>query len=575
LRVLTTTVSIATLALVCAIGTTTSLTVTPPGPPTDTDHGVNESTFHTLWSGDTDDGEIPNESTAMQELAGYIDIPYDAPPAAVDQWNAGDHQDFPKTNAETSTHPANVSLTHGAYVKDAYVETFAVSPSTRVHLGPSDTPLYVAPNGTVYATLDYRVQAPSETRTNDTRTSWRVLDTETTETRLLVDGNHESTTEKTHTPVLAYTDLNEEVGTTHQFTVAANVTTTLERTVETRTLHCENGTDTSGNNSTTCTDVWIPNTTTDVENVTVTDTVDVVAYEFLASVRAVEYPDGDLGLAVRVLQPWQGFELDDASVNGSWEFYSARDPAWDTLTRRTHGDQRPVDSPSQPLQVHAYPMPQRSGASATSDAPVDILHTDGRERQAPTLPDAIDLETANGTYTSSDRIVVRTPEVSSKSAVRVQGLVRGMTVEQDLSTIDRPVLATRNVTIDVVNATTDDVTLEVHLVDADTGAPINTDRTTGRLTVDGHRVQTDHTGTGTITLPRRSVYSATYDPGTWWDDDATALGDHDTVYVSGSMAGLLDTLFRAGVPLGIILFGIFLVDRITRWNVWPPWRGIR
>ncbi|MFC4407258.1 hypothetical protein [Haloarchaeobius iranensis] len=78
-----------------------------------------------------------------------------------------------------------------------------------------------------------------------------------------------------------------------------------------------------------------------------------------------------------------------------------------------------------------------------------------------------------------------------------------------------------------------------------------------------------------MTLPHRSVYDARYDPGTWWDHEAEDLGDRDQVYVAGSVAGFIDLVFHAGVPLGLILFGIFLVDRITGWGVWPPWRGIR
>ena len=157
----------------------------------------------------------------------------------------------------------------------------------------------------------------------------------------------------------------------------------------------------------------------------------------------------------------------------------------------------------------------------------------------------------------------------------MHGLVRGVTVERSLTEVDQVDLAPRNLTVDVVDTTADNVTLEVTLRDNETGAPISTDWTTGIVRVNGHPVQTNERGIGRVTLPRRQVYNAHYDPGTWWDHEAEDLADRDQASVAGSLAGFIDLVFHAGVPLGLMLFGVFLVDRITGWGVWPPWRGMR
>ncbi|WP_440992301.1 hypothetical protein [Haloarchaeobius baliensis] len=551
--------------------TVTGSSIAPTtGPPTQPDHGVNETTFDRLWSGDPDNGSIPTDASAMAELAAYVDIPFDAPPRAVDQWNAGDHAEFPETDWQTSAVPENTPTTRGLFVRDAYVRTFAISPSTRAHLSPNETPLYVAPKGTVFATLDYRVALPAANNTSDERTTWSVLETET-EIDLRVDNTTVDSANGTATPSLTYADLNEWPGTDHQLTVEADVTVTLEELVETRVERCSDP-----DNESTCEEVWIPNATTVVETISVSDSTDVAAYELVASVRAVEYPNGDLGVGVTSPQPWQGFALENGSVSGSWGYYSARDSDWDTLVRRqARNHSLTVDSPSVPLQVHAFPSPQSRGPETATTGSVDVLASDGHTAPAPSLPDDIDLDVATGTFTSSDRIAVRDDESSPETTVVVHGLVRGVTVERELDAVDRVDLATRNLTVEIIEVSEDDVTLEVTLLDNETGAPISTDWTTGIVRVNGQPVQTDEQGVGQVTLPRRTVYNAHYDPGTWWDHEADDLGDRDQVSVAGSVAVFIDLVFHAGVPLGLVLFGVFLIDRITGWGVWPPWRGIR
>ncbi len=191
-------------------------------PPNETDHGVNESTFHTLWSGDTDAGveTLPDSADSdMAELAGLTDIPYNSPPQAVEQWNSGDHREFPETDPGVSIHPSNASLSDGRFVNDAYVDVFAVQPSTRARISRTDQPHYVAPNGSVLATADYRVDVPDDTASSERQSEWSLSSHGITETRLLVDETVETTTRGTHTPRLRYTDLDAYRGTDHTLSV--------------------------------------------------------------------------------------------------------------------------------------------------------------------------------------------------------------------------------------------------------------------------------------------------------------------------------------------------------------------
>lgn len=573
MRVLVLAGSTAALVLLVVTGLASTLAHTPPGPPDTPDHGVNDSTFHRLWSGDVDDDTVPPNTTAIEELAAYVDIPFTHPPSAVTKWNAGDHHDMPTTDWQTAVAPQDASLTQSTFLKDAYIETFAVTPSTRVHLAPNETPLYVAPNGSVRASIDYRVDLPPGNATNDTRTTWRVIDTTVDATTLHIDGNSATTTSGTQTPILAYRDLDEYVGTEHQFRLTARINATVERTVETRTFDCETPVDDPVNNS-TCEEVWITENTTFVDSVTVADAIEVDAYEFVTSVRRVEYPNGDHGIAVRVLQPWQGFTLGNDTVGGTWRFYSARDTTWDTLTEHTANGTRRVDSPSQPLQVHAYPKQPPTASLVATPSEITVLDANGRTRPAPVLPDAIELDEATGEYRTTDRIVIRTSNRSANATLRIHGLVHGTTEHIQLADVNTTSLRSRNVTLDIEDVTQDNVTLHVELRDDETGAPVTPNWTTGTLTVNGHRIRLNTTGQATITLPRRTIYTATYHPGTWYNVNAIDTPARDDTHIAGTIPTLLTTLYHAAIPITTLLIATYLIDRITTWNIWPPWNHL-
>ncbi|WP_435365789.1 hypothetical protein [Haloarchaeobius sp. DYHT-AS-18] len=558
---------VVTVALLAAVQSAASRPEAPPG----LDHGLSNETFYPLWAGDLDNRTVDENASAFEELSALTDIPFAAPPPAVERWNANDIEDYSRTDHTVSVYPQAATPRSGQFVRDAHVTVFAVQPSTRAHIAPGDEPLYVAADGTVLATLDYRIAVPAATNNSTHRVSWALERTTVSPVRLLVDGQVEDVSLGTKRPRLQYTRLDEYAGTEHDLVVDVTITVALNRTVEPLNSSCSPP---GGSPNTTCPGVPANNSTTVTEFVTVDDSVAVTAYELVSSATGVEYPDGDLGLEVSATQPWRGYATSEATVDGRWAFYSARDSPWDTLVVTTANNTTVQNSSALPLQVHAYPAPAWGDRPATGTGPVQLLAADGVERDAPELPSLVELRTPNGTYTVSDRVVARHEAANLTPSLTVYGLVRGVSGQRALSSVQTNPLTESTLRLSVAEATEETVTLEVRLNETVSGAPISTERIGGTVTVDGNPVETGIDGVGTITLPRRNVYAAEYDPGTWWDDDAPHLPAADVLYVEGSPLAVIQLLYNMAIPLGSILLGIFIIDRITGWGVWPPWRGV-
>ncbi|QCJ45890.1 hypothetical protein [Haloprofundus sp. MHR1] len=539
-------------------------------PSNKSDHGLNETTYCTLWAGDEDVSnvsafeDLSNESSAeLCTLAAGTDIPLDTPPEAVEQWNRGDLQDFPQTDATQSIHPPNATLSNGRFVKDAYTEIFAVQPSTRARLSPSDQPLYVASNGTLLGTVDYRVAVPANTTHGDRRTNWEVVDHEIVETRLLVNGEVESTTSGTHTPELPYS-LASQTDELHSLTLVAEIAVTVERRVSVCTARDARG---------ACLE-WDIQRERRTETQVVRDSIDVVAYDLTISGYRAVYPNGDLGLVVYKNQPWLGYSLPNGDVRGVWRFYSARDPEWDTLVTSTDEGQTVEHSSLHPLQVNAFPI--ETGPTPSPRRTVTILETYGIETQPPTVPKTVLLDTIDEPYTASYGIATRTTTTEHNlTSVTAYGLVRGVEVDASESSFATVPINESELTLEVLNTTEDSVTVRVRLRDAQTGEPINTLSREGYVVLEDQRVNTSNNGTVTTTLSHSAGgVSARYEPGHWWRSVPGYVGDSDVVYVRGPMQSMLSVLYEVAVSVSLFLLGVFFIDRITGWHVWPPWRRL-
>lgn len=553
------------LAVLVVLLFTAATGPTTAHPPNSTAHNVSNETFHGLWSKDKDvtgEPSIPNGSP-REQLAAGTDIPYSAPPQAIARWNRGDHQEFFETNASVSLHPQNVTLTDKRFIKDAYAATFAIQPSTRALLSQDKQPYYIAPNGTLRGIIDYRVEIPATDTSGDRRTVWTAVDNSIESTTLLVNGTPETQHEGVHTPALSY-NLATSLGTTHKLELRATISANVER----RTQRCA-----ARDDSDDCTDWTTEETTRFTERVTVTASQDVTEYDLTVSGFVARYPNGDAGVVAYKNRPWLGYRVPDGQVRGVWRLYSARDTAWDRLVYNTGEGSRTIHSPLHPLQLNAYPA--ETGPTASPVRNVTVLGSYGRTVTPPTLPNNVRLDGMEEPYTASYGIAARVSTAAPLEAVQARGLVRGVTVAQSADAFARVPIHESNLTLQVLSQTAETVTVRAHLRDNQTGAVIATAQRGGWLVIGSQRTNTTLNGTVTVTVDRPlGGVSARYEPGNWWNERVGYTSATATVTVQGSALALLARLFRLLVPVVLFLLAVYLIDRITHWHVWPPWRGL-
>ena len=551
------------LALASLVPTTTA------HPPTKPEHGFNETTYCSLWAGDVDAPNITvfetrtaNTSTGICGLAAGTDIPLDEPPKAVEQWNRMDLRDFPETDASRSIHPSDVELREGVFIKDAYTAVFAVQPSTRARVSPEMQPLYVARNGTVLGTTDYRIAVPQDEEDGSSRVEWELVRHDIVETRLLIDDTVVSTNSGSHTHAHAY-ELEGLGGQPHTLTLESDIVVGFQK----QTAVC-----TQSNNSECLR--WSSSVAYPTETVTVRDRVAVVAYDLEVSGFTARYPDGDLGLVVYKNQPWLGYSLPNGEVRGVWRFYAARDSGWDTLVTSTAGRTTTQHSPVHPLQVNAYPI--ESGPTVSSSQNLTLLEVAGRETQPPALPANVELDSLTTPYTASFSIATRAETaVFGIEDVTAAGLVQGVQAPADPDSFSSIQIHLSNLSLQALDVTDETVTVRVTLRDQQTGEPINTTGREGFIVLQDQRINTSGDGTVTRTIARPvGGVSARYEPGRWWFSTPGYVGDSDIVYPRGTVLQLLSSLYQLAIPIAVFLFGVFIVDRITGWRVWPPWRWL-
>ncbi|ELZ88286.1 hypothetical protein [Haloferax sulfurifontis] len=525
-------------------------TAQPPRPGTET-NGLTENESATLWSRDSDryvsqqdyQQQYGDERTALHQLANGTDITFTRPPGTAATWTRNDFADLDAGGPDTSTYPPHASLEDGTFIDDAHATIFAVTPSTRGHLDAGETPLYIAPNGTVRGLVDYRVRVPTGNETGNRTVDWTLVSHEIENTRLKIDGIPVASTAGTHTPELQY-------HTTHSWsanlTLEANISVRLKKTVET----------TVGGESKTTVNYR-------TETRTVSDTLDAEIYDLAAYPYYAQYPNGETGVAIFQSRPWQGYTLtDDASarVRGVWRFYTARDTNWDRLVTSTSTSTTTAQSDAIPVRVHAYPSQIGPRAEPVRDGP-DIIDTWGADRASPrrTIGENVTVEVVNESYTPTYGLAIRAKTVD-REALRVGGIVRGV----NATIVDPQVGSERqlresNLSVELVSQTTSNATLQVELRDNQTGAPIasnGSDRQypiggsahSGYITVGDQRVETNESGVAIVTLDEPGIYTVRYHPGTWLGHDPAYVGDTASVrwHPLGTLEGWVAFVFEVG-----------------------------
>jgi hypothetical protein len=380
---------------------------------------------------------------------------------------------------------------------------------------------------------------------------------------LFVDGVPETRNQGNHTPTLAY-DLSNNTGSDHRLTLRATVSAEVERRIKRCTTRNETG---------ECEDWDTASTEIITDQATVAASQRVTEYELKVSGFVGRYPNGDLGLAVYKNQPWLGFRIPEGEVRGVWRFYSARDTEWDQLVHSRSEGSRTAHSPAHPLQLNAYPI--ETGPTAVPVRNVTILGSYGETVRPPTLPENVRLDLMEEPYTASYGIAARVATSKPLDVVQAGGLVRGVTVTRSTDAFSQIPIRQSNLTLQVLNETEETVTVRAHFRDGQTGTPIATVPRSGWLVVNGERVNTTVTGTVTVTVNRPlGGVSARYEPGDWWLESVGYTASTDTVVLQGGALALISRLFTILIPVVLFLLAVYLIDRITSWNIWPPWRGL-
>ncbi|MDG5778323.1 hypothetical protein VB773_19670 [Haloarculaceae archaeon H-GB2-1] len=527
------------------------------------EHGVNESVFPRLWAGDTETTNVTalNATDPDELLVAGTDVPLDEPPASVRTWNDAEFAQLNSTGKSTVRHPRGAPTESGEYVKDATVAIFAIQPSTRAHLAPGETPLYVPPNGTVQGLVDYRVAEPADDTEGDDHTYWSLQTHQIESVSLSVDGSEVAATSGTQTPELSFDSLRDHPGRTHTLTLSATITVQLQKR-ERVDVECEG-----------CPAYrWYMYTPT--ETVTVETSTTVHEYALSVSGYRARYPNGDLGLVVYKNEPWYGYSLPSGGVRGVWRYYVARDQDWDQLTSATGTGSATSHSPGHPLQVHAYPI--EAGPTPAPRRSVDLLDVYGRQRQPASLSPNVHLDTVHEPYTSSYGLAARihVPNASADE-LTATGLVRNSSFDAGSDTFATVPIRESNLTLSLAEKTNETLTVAVLLRDNETGAPIATASRDGYVVVNGERLNTSSNGTVQTTVPRTTgTVAARYDPGKWWLNIPGYVGDSDVLRVQSHTLQLLRVLYRLAIPIGLLLVAGFLIDRITSWGFWPPWRNL-
>ena len=552
-------------------------------PPTEPRNGLNESAFHALWSLEPN-GELPTANTTPRQRRNNTDATFVTPPQTPERWNQneiGRFKSFSGTGASVA--PPDATFTQGQWIKDAYVSVFTVQPSTILHRTGNQTTRYVGQSGKMYATADYRIVLPDDTASLERRVSWSIDSHRVSDARLMIGGNidgrfgRQQLSDASAGKVIrgGFSDAQrgmDELG------VEADITTTLQKHIETRSCSTDDDGDIS------CSP-WSSSYEYPSETLTVTDYINASYYTVQSD---TYYTYNPVAQELRVVagggNPFNHIRLPDGDkAYGVWNYYIARDTTWDTLIESDPVDE-PADKTVFPVEVHAYPS--RAGAGtigsnhtelAIDPGRADIYYQSGENYTPPTLPETVAVDMPVETYNTSRQLAVSHP-VNTPSAVDIGGIVRGVDADLSPDDIFFTEIPTREPTITVSTTQLEEsphTRLAISLTDPN-GSPIRTDLTEDSLRVAGETVETNADGEATVTLPEGQLPTQViYQPTQFWNRGDVAYTAASTRVGSGvSLSLLISPIVRI---IGILVFfwtPFYLLDRAFSGNYWPPWRGI-
>jgi hypothetical protein len=543
-------------------------------------HGIDNETFHSLWS-NTSNGAYPNANTTIEELRNRTDVSFQNPPTAVNRWNKHEYDRFPKTGKKVSVAPTGATrkdspTTGGSHqngwLKDAYVEIFSVTPLTTTLTNDTETRYYTTDNGTLIAHADYRYEPPPPpySRTvgsgcSATKYSW------------YGESHGISDVSVAH---LGYNATNSTIFAAYTLSPgAAELTVTVDITAEI----------TKQTESKVCPDdapsYW---TTTDVttytDSVTVEDRQAVTPHSGTVTIGRSNLSGGTTDFSAIRFTPWRGISLPNGDrVVGNWRFYTVRDPAWDGIDVTANSGTTPNLSvpshpPAQPLQTVAFPYrygPTANGPAGGPAQKLELLNYSGPKRTSPTLPTNVTVESSNGTYVQTERVSFRTAG-GAPANVTTSGLVTNTSKTRPLASIYNTPRVNTSLNATISNTTSSSMTLLVQLTA--NGTPVHTAPTSGHLLVNGREIDTNASGEVLVSVARTPT-TIEYLPRPF--HEVTPPVGHEasstTVTPSPSIPGLggvLDRLFQFVFLMVLFFSPLFLLDRILGVNLWPPWQDL-
>ena len=504
-----------------------SLSAAEPPHPGTTDSDLNASEEATLWS-NVPPGRWdpqPGEGSVIHEIASGTDLTFTEPPDTAQRWNEYGHEQFEPGGRDTSVHPDSISTHSHSFVKDAHATVFSVNPSTMAYVGPDETRLYLAPNGTVRGVVDYRIDLPD----GDDRTSWRLVDDEIDEVRLSADGEQIDSTSGTHRPEFEYSLDRGTETLTLEARIEANATKTVRPPP-----------DSNGTTTTYTHNVWVE----------VWYELSVDVYEFDATVNQVEYPNGDGGLAITQPEPWQGYTLGDGrEIRGIWRFFTARYPHWQTVVESNEGGTTQRDSDAYPAIVFMYPSRMSPRAKPEYGDPT-ILETWGPTHDPPmnSMPWNAAVEIVEEPYDETHGMAVRADDVDPDD-LTVHGIVHGTETDARTLLAEPRQLREADLSASIVATNDSTATVLVELIDAETGDPIALTERGGVIEVGDEQVQTNASGQATIHLSEQGARTVRYDPAPWLDSNPSYTANTASVrwHPLSTPAGWLAAALRVGL----------------------------
>lgn len=507
----------------------------------------------TYWSGDVDSPEaVDADDPPMQSLATATDVPFARPPSAIESWNANALSRLEETGIDESRYPLGAATNQGRFLEEVAVDVFAISPSTIVHGTGSDRSQFVGRSGAVGVWVDYRVDLPVKQRTANSTSTWSVEDHRIEQVRLQVDGDDVDATAGDHTSRLEFETESSEGGDALELSVVAEVSATVVNTTTETQQRCR-----SIANESRCWNQTTVSRRRHTESVTVETTESVRVYAPQVDARVVT-TDDDRGVVVRTTQPVASVAVGQQTAKTGWRFFTARDRRWDSLVVGTSQGATTIGAPVHPLQVHAYPAPRREDADESTSRPKLPVHVDltaGRVSDTDPPPTALYLD----------------DEPRSVDDVEAAGLVRGS------ETVVRPsaerTLTPTTLDISQVGIEGGEVALHVQLTTLD-GSPVSTRDSTGSVSVDGERYQTNESGAFIAQVPVGSgPVTVRYDAPEWLSRAARYESTSQTVQLADEPLARDPGSFvlSAVVTVGGLLI---LLGGITGRSLWPPWRGL-